>query len=103
MPDFNPDKEAHAEHKFVVQNATRRPMENVPNFPDLKFNNQGRLRLTDEGQAREIQQMTKDVTVTRLRHPSRSDRGHVYFFGQFPGLPWAKYDELGRRIDEDAD
>jgi len=90
MPDYNPDREGHHKHKFTVLDATRRRLKHIPNYPDLKFDKHGRLRLSDEGLAREIQKETKDVTVTRMKHPDRSDRGHVYFFGQWPEMPWKK-------------
>ena len=100
-PDYNPDKERHADHRFIVQSAVKRKLDHVPDHPELKLNSQGRCVVKDEGLAREIQNETRDVAVTRMRHPHRSDRGHVYFFGQAPPLPWAKYDELGRRIYEE--
>lgn len=95
MPDYNPDREGHHQHKFTVLDATRRNLEHVPNHPELKFNHQGRLRLKDAGLAREIQQETRDVSVTLLKHPHRSDRGHVYFFGQWPEMPWKKEKQDG--------
>ena len=102
-PDYNPDKDRHVDHRFIVQSAVKRDMESVPGFDNLKLNRQGRCVVHDEGLAREIQNETRDVAVTRMRHPHRSDRGHVYFFGQTYAMPWAKYDELGRRIHEDKE
>lgn len=105
MPDFNPDKEGHVGHKYIVQDATREKLESVPTSKgDLKFNNEGRLVVNDPTLASEIRTSTmgrRDVTVTRVRANHPSDQGHRYHFGQFPGLPWAKYDELGRRIPDD--
>jgi len=99
-PDYNPDREGHRDHKFIVQDATRRKLKHVPGSPQLKFNKEGRCLIKDKGLAREIQNETRDVAVTRVNYPSRSDRGHVYFFGQMPAMPWHRYDKDGNRIDE---
>ena len=97
--DFNPDREGHVKHKFEVIDATRRRLEHIPKYPQYKFGDKGALRLNDEKLAREIQkECGRDVTVTRIRYPDEADRGHTYFFGRFQGLPWATYDDLGRRI-----
>ena len=107
MPDWNPDKEKHVGHKWIVHNATRKPMTGVKvddGNKELKFGRDGWLRLSDEAQASEIRQnYGMDVTVTRVRHPHVSDRGHRFFFGGQPAMPWARYDELGRRIKEKQD
>lgn len=94
MPDFNPDKERHTGHKFIVLDATRNHMDGLQTAKGyLKFQ-QGRMSVKDEGLAREIQKMyPRDVTVTRVRRPHKADRGHKYFFGQMPEMPWKRKEE----------
>ena len=89
-PDYNPDREGHRTKKFIIHRATKREMDHVPNMPDLKFNREGRLLLNDEGLAREIQKETRDVSVTRVDYPAQHERGHKYFFGQWPEMPWKR-------------
>jgi len=93
MPDYNPDKERHVDHTFVVQKAW-------PNSPDsvmtskgeLKGNHQGRFTVKDETLAREIQKSyPRDFAVTRMRTPKPADAGHRYHFGGWPEMPWKKY------------
>lgn len=102
MPDFNPDKERHVDHKFVVQKAMPGDDLSEPVLTSkgpLKPDGQGRMMVKDESLAREIQQQhPRELTVTRMRTPGAADRGHRYFFGALPGLPWHKHDEYGRRI-----
>lgn len=102
MPDFNSDKERHVDHKFVVQSAwPNSPKEIMTSKGLLKANEQGRMMIKDEALAREIQrEHPTDLAVTRMRVPKPSDAGHRYHFGQLPEMPWAKYDEFGRRIKE---
>lgn len=104
MPDYNPDKEAHHKHKFIVHDATRRGLDGIHTSKGyMKFNREGRFMVSDEKLAREIQtEVDQNATVTRVRWDDPADRGHTYFFTT-PGLPWHKYDELGRRIKEDED
>ena len=93
MPDYNPDKERHHKHKFVVQQA----------FPDivgdsvmtskgeLKPNSQGRMTVKDESLAREIQQQyPREMTVTRMNFDDPADRGHRFHFGGWPEMPWKR-------------
>ena len=103
MPDFNPDKERHHKHKFIVQKAF--PGELAAGVTtskgELKPNEQGRMVIKDEKLAREVQQeYPRELVVTRMDSDDPADRGHNYHFGQMPPLPWAKYDALGRRIHE---
>lgn len=106
MPDFNPDKERHTKHKFIVQKAwpkydTSAGVETSKGT--LKFGYEDSLVVKDEALAREIQQAhPRDLAVTRVRYPDHADRGHKYHFGQMPAMPWHKYDENGRRIQDDA-
>ena len=105
MPDFNPDKERHVDHKFVVQTAWPGVANKVKTSKgELEMNDKGRMIIKDEVLAREIQkEHPHDLAVTRMRMPKPADQGHRYFFGQTKPLPWAKYDELGRRIQEEQD
>ena len=92
--DYNSDKERHAEHKWEVIRATRRPLESVDvDGKQMKFGKDGAFRVNDEGVAAAIREeyaRKGDVTVTRIRYPGAADRGHYYFFGQLPEMPWKK-------------
>jgi hypothetical protein len=92
MPDWNNDREGHAEHKFIVQNASQLERHKFPpGSPNIKFDRWGRAVVMDEGLAREIQRENpKEIAVTRMRMPGHADRGHRYFFGQLPAMPWKK-------------
>lgn len=102
MPDWNADKEGHRKYKYLVHDATREHLESVPTSKgDLKFNKDGRLVVHDKALADEIRTSAlgkRAVCVSRVNGDSAADRGHNYFFGRQPGLPWAKYDEFGRRV-----
>lgn len=96
MPDYNPDKERHRDYKWIVHKAIRDRDFNAVYAADKKmpFNKYGRFSIKDGGVADEIrQEYGRDVTVTRVRNPHRSDRGHVYFFGQWPEMPWKRGEE----------
>lgn len=109
MPDYNPDREGHVDHKFIVQKAwpgTSMDMgDSVQTSKgNLKFNHEDRLVVRDQNLAREIQQAyPRELAVTRVRYPSQADRGHRYHFGQMPAMPWHKYDENGNRIKNEED
>lgn len=107
MPDWNPDREGHRGHKWLIHDATRERLPGVETSKGLlKFNDEGRCLVNDESLANEIRSSEigkRDVCVTRVTAEHPSDRGHTYHFGQFPGLPWAKYDEFGRRIADEED
>lgn len=103
-PDYNPDKDGHVEHRYVVQPAWKSGTYAsgilAPDGRYLKYNREKRLMVKDEKLAREIQQQHRnDLVVTRVRYPGEADRGHRYFFGQMPAMPWHQYDENGKRID----
>lgn len=102
MPDYNSDRDRHVDHKFVVQSAwPNSPKEIMTSKGLLKANEQGRMMVKDEALAREIQkEHPHDLAVTRMRTPKPADQGHRYHFGQMPPMPWVKYDEFGRRIQE---
>jgi hypothetical protein len=94
MPDFNPDKERHRSHKWIVHNATRNrePLPVVAADKVMKFNDEGRFSVDDEKVAAEIrEEYPRDVTVTRVNASHPADRGHKYFF-TVPELPWKRND-----------
>ena len=106
--DYNSDKERHAEHKWEVIRATRRPLESVDvDGKQMKFGKDGAFRVNDEGVAAAIREeyaKKGDVTVTRIRYPGAADRGHYYFFGQLPEMPWKKENGNGEaETQEDAE
>lgn len=90
--DFNPDKENHVDHKWVIMPGTKKPVESVEVGGNAyKFGRDGWLRVSDEGVANAIRQKYgPEMTVTRMRHPSPADRGHRYHFGQMPEMPWKR-------------
>ena len=91
MPDYNPDKEAHRDHKWIVHNARRTGRKGVRlGDKDLMFNREGRFATSDEGLASSIRkEYPRDLTVTRVSAYHASDRGHKYFFS-CPSMPWHK-------------
>ena len=59
---------------------------------------QGAVHVKDGAEAQALQDKYGDRVVTmKVSSPDVHDQGHRYFF-TMPGLPWAKYDEFGRRI-----
>ena len=98
MPDYNPDKEGHVGHRFIVQPSTKRPLMKSVTTSDgreLKFNHEKRFTTRDVGLARELQkEYGQELIVTRTRHPHVADRGHTYLFGQWPEMPWKKTKEI---------
>ncbi|MCK5430397.1 MAG: hypothetical protein KAI94_13040 [Anaerolineales bacterium] len=90
MPDYNPDREGHVKHKWIVHNATQnRNFKGVKaGDKDMLFNREGRFLISDPVVANEIRnEHPRDVTVTRMRYPDVSDRGHNYFH-VCPAMPW---------------
>lgn len=87
---------------YEVIKATQRPMTGLElNGKKMKFSRQNALRIKDRAQAKDIEQKYgEDVTVTPIE--VTSEPGHKYRFTA-PGMPWHKYDELGRRIDPDKE
>jgi len=92
--DYNPDREGHIKHRFIVQPNSKRPLQKgvkLDNGKFLKFNSEKRFVTYNEVLARELQKEYKqDLVVTRVRHPDAADRGHSFFFGQMPEMPWKK-------------
>lgn len=69
----------------------------------MKFGKDGAFMVSDPMVAEAIrQQVGMDAVVTRVRYPDHADRGHTYFFGTLPPMPWHVYDEYGRRVDDAA-
>ncbi len=97
MPDFNPDKEGHRDHKWIVHKASQREFSGIHAAQkDMPFNREGRFSVDDENVAAEIRQkFPRDVTVTRVSTYHPSDRGHKYFFS-CPALPWHKEEKDGK-------
>jgi hypothetical protein len=92
MPDYNPDKERHRDHKWIVHNRKREREPEPIAAADkvMAFNDEGRFSVNDEKVAAEIRdEYSKDVTVTRVSAHHPADRGHTYFF-TVPELPWKK-------------
>lgn len=105
MPDYNPDKEGHRDHKFIVQKAQRRDNRRGINYGEKKFNfnKDGRFVLNDESIAREVQKLhPHDLAVTRVTVNHPSDRGHRYFFS-VPSMPWHKEKDDGKKVDQESD
>ena len=102
-PDYNPDREGHAEKKFLVMPGLGKMDSIELDGQVMKFGKNNALWIKDEAKARAVQQKYGVQTaVTRMRYPSAvSDRGHKFFFGQMPAMPWHHYDEQGNRIRED--
>ena len=98
MPDFNPDKERHRKHKFIVQKAWTDGSKPNDGLSEgiatdrgiLKPDKQGRMIVKDEKLAREIQQENpRELVVTRMTSDDPADRGHKYFF-TVPEMPWRR-------------
>ena len=73
----------------------------------LRFEN-GVAALPDDSRAKDIYD---EIQRTEARHPNQyalvqdkqtvnTDEIHRYYFGSLPAMPWATYDELGRRIQD---
>jgi hypothetical protein len=83
----------------------------------LKFGKSGGMILNDSGEAKAVEERygakskfrrSADEAVVVPVDDVRVEAGHKYTFGRHPGVPWAEYDEFGRRIpdekgEEDAD
>jgi hypothetical protein len=98
MPDYNADREAHRDHKWIVHKAVRGTQKGVRvGEKDLMFDREGRFATSDEGLASTIRkEYPREVTVSRVTASHASDRGHKYFFA-CPKMPWHDLEE-----EEDA-
>jgi hypothetical protein len=93
MPDFNPDKErGQGKKKWVVQSATPKIEKSIKTGKgELQLDDKGRCLINDETLAREIQKdHRKDMAVSRIFMDDPADRGHHYFWGGWPEMPWKK-------------
>jgi len=75
----------------------------------LKWGNANAMRINDAGEAKAVEdryghkskhRRTADEVVVMPVDDVRVEEGHRYTFGGHPGVPWAKYDEFGRRIPD---
>jgi hypothetical protein len=92
MPDFNPDKEAHRDHRWIVHKSSLGKHLTGVNAAerDMPFNHEGRFSVSDEAVAAEIRmKYPRAVTVSRVSKYHPSDRGHIYHFS-VPEMPWHK-------------
>ncbi|HKZ77717.1 MAG TPA: hypothetical protein VJ124_05285 [Pyrinomonadaceae bacterium] len=105
--DYNSDREGHAEHKWEVIRATRRDLPSLDvDGKQMNFGKDGAFRVNDEGVAAAIREeyaKKGDVTVTRIRYPGEHDRGHRYFFGQLPEMPWKENGNGETEAEENAE
>jgi hypothetical protein len=93
MPDYNPDKERHRDHKWIVHKAVRDRdfLGVVAGGKEMRFNREERFSVSDESIAAEIREdHPHTVAVTRVNNPKPADRGHKYFFGLWPEMPWKR-------------
>ena len=90
MPDYNPDREGHRNHKWIVHK-THFPVDKVRAAGrEMNFNREGRFSVSDPGVAAEIRkEYEQKVTVSRVPANHPSDRGHNYHF-VCPAMPWHK-------------
>ena len=105
--DFNSDREGHVDHKWEVIKATTRELDALDvDGKQMRFGKDGAFRVTDPGVAAAIRQTygrRGDVTVTRIRYPHVSDRGHTYLFS-VPALPWKEgKDGEEKELDQGCD
>ncbi len=70
----------------------------------MPFGRDGAFRVRDSGIAEEIK--TKyggDVVVSKIRYPDVHDRGHRYFFGMIPEMPWKRKKGDGEHGTEEVE
>lgn len=99
MPDYNPDKEAHHKHKWIVHKAIRGGdfKKVVADGKEMPFNHEERFMVGEESVANAIRKKyPRAVTVTRVNADSAADRGHKYFFS-CPKMPWHEDEEEEKR------
>ncbi len=100
MPDWNPDREGHVDHKWIVHKAIPKHSFKgvVAGGKNMLFNDEGRFTISDAAVAAEIRQVhPRDVTVSRVRWDKPADRGHNYHF-VCPAMPWHKEDKDGDSV-----
>ena len=90
-------------YKYQVVKATRRQFTPELDGEKMPFSGEGFLRVTDEGKAKELEaKYDHDLTVTKMRYPHVSDRGHRYFFGSMPEMPWKRGQNASKNIRENV-
>src|SRR3990167_8129070 len=98
-PDHNPDRDGHLSDEYMVIKSSKDPAKNGVELDgqDMRFGKKGAFKITGHARANALRQKyhPTDIVVTRMRHSV--EQGHRYFFTS-PGVPWGKYDELGRRV-----
>ena len=90
MPDYNPDREGHRKHKWIVHKAINNSgFKNVVAADKvMPFNHEGRFFVKDASVAAEIRQKyPRSVTVSRVTASDATDRDHKNFFS-CPAMPW---------------
>lgn len=95
------DTKTRATECYEIIRATQRPMPALDvDGRELKFRPNGMMRVKDRGLAMAARDLYKgEITVTKCNVPSPADIGHRYTFSTpRRGMPWARYDEFGKRI-----
>lgn len=62
---------------------------------NYKFRGNNMMRVKDRGLAFSIRDKygkgkNPDIIVNRVNYPDHRDRGHRFFFGQMPEMPWKR-------------
>ena len=93
-------------HNLVIDSQGASNRELRTESGTLRFEN-GVAVLPSDSRAKDIVQ---EMNETEARHPNQYsltekptvnvDKTHRYYFGSHPAMPWAEYDELGRRIQD---
>lgn len=88
---------------YEVIKAVRWPVDIEVNHKKMPFGKLGAFRVRDQGVANEIRDKYKgDVTVTKVNtRPVMEKKLHPNRITS-PGMPWHKYDELGKIIREEG-
>ena len=94
-------------HSLIVdaQGASNRTIQTESGV--VRFEN-GVAALENDDRAKDIYD---ELKVKEASHPNQysfignkplvnTDKTHRYYFGSQPGMPWAAYDELGRRLKD---
>lgn len=94
MPDFNSDRElGQGKIKYVVRNSKKGlPVRKIKTGKgELELDKKGRCLVSDAGLAAEIRKdHPYDLAVSRVFTNDAADRGHHYFFGGIPEMPWKR-------------
>lgn len=95
MPDFNSDKERGQGEIIYAVRPSRKGMAHKTKLKtgkgELETDSKGRLIVTDAALAAEMRNEYRAThAVSRLFRNAPADRGHHYFFGQIPEMPWKR-------------